>query len=202
MINDKENILAGLANRPQVKLELGCGSNKRDPEAIGIDMLDHACVDLVGDVFEALRQFPDDSVDTVYSSHFIEHIENVSGLLDELARVVKTDGSVVIVAPHFSNPHFYSDYTHRTFFGLYSFSYFTVNPYFSRKVPHYNLAPSFETVSVDLVFKSFPPHYVRHGIKKAIGALFNLNNYMKELYEENFCYLFPCYEIRYRLRRS
>ena len=31
--------------------------------------------------------------------------------------------------------------------------------------------------------------------------MFNLNRYTRELYEENFCYLFPCYEIRFEMRR-
>jgi hypothetical protein len=29
--------------------------------------------------------------------------------------------------------------------------------------------------------------------------VFNLNTYMKEFYEENFCYWIPCYEIQYEL---
>ncbi|MEZ4677697.1 MAG: hypothetical protein R2932_26125 [Caldilineaceae bacterium] len=36
-------------------------------------------------------------------------------------------------------------------------------------------------------------------MKRFLGLLFNLNTYMRELYEENFCYLIPCYELRYEL---
>ncbi len=52
---------------------------------------------------------------------------------------------------------------------------------------------------VALIFKSSPPFYLRWGIKKVFQALFSLNRYMMELYEETFCYLIPCYEIRYDL---
>ena len=54
---------------------------------------------------------------------------------------------------------------------------------------------------VDLEFKSARPFYGRYAFKYVIGKVFNSCNYMKELYEENFCYLFPCYEVRYILRR-
>jgi hypothetical protein len=30
----------------------------------------------------------------------------------------------MVIVPHFVIPYYYSDYTHKTFFGLYSFDYF------------------------------------------------------------------------------
>ena len=200
---DKRQILRSLStgDTSGLVLELGCGSSKRVPEAIGVDAQDYDCVDIVGDVFAVLRQVPSMSVNAVYSFHFFEHIPDLAGLLDEVARVLKNGGKLEIVVPHFSNPYFYSDYTHRTFFGLYSMSYFASDSLFSRKVPTYGKVISYELVDVDLLFKSPKPFYFRYGFKKFIGALFNLNGYMKELYEENFCYLFPCYEIRYSLKK-
>jgi hypothetical protein len=53
----------------------------------------------------------------------------------------------------------------------------------------------------DLIFKSSPPFYARYASKKILQAVFNLNRYTRELYEENFCYLFPCYEILFEMRR-
>ena len=198
---DKSDALGRLQPDTPTAIELGCGPNKRHAGAIGIDALDYPGVDIVGDVYEVLAQFPSASVDRVYSYHFIEHVESVSRLLEELARVVKVGGKIELVAPHFSNPHFYSDPTHRNFFGLYTFSYYAGGSPLRRKVPTYRQAPGFRLEQVDLGFKSFPPFYLRHAVKKLVGALFNSCGYMKELYEENFCYLFPCYEVRYRLRR-
>jgi len=200
-IRDKNNVLIRLQPDAPVAIELGCGPNKRHADAIGIDALDYPCVDVVGDVYEVLAQLPTGSVDRVYSYHFIEHVESVSRLLEELARVVKVGGEIEFIAPHFSNPHFYSDPTHRNFFGLYTFSYFSNGSPLRRKVPTYQEKLRFRLEQVDLRFKSFPPFYVRHAFKKLIGSVFNSCGYMKELYEENFCYLFPCYEVCYRLRR-
>ena len=200
-IKDKGNMIGRLKPDAPVVIELGCGTNKRHADAIGIDALDYPCVDIVGDIYEVLAQFPSGCVDKVYSYHFIEHVESVSRLLEELARVVKIGGEIELVAPHHSNPHFYSDPTHRNYFGLYTFSYYSTGSPLRRKVPTYQEKLWFRLEQVDLTFKSFPPFYVRHALKKLIGSIFNSCDYMKELYEENLCYLFPCYEVCYKLRR-
>jgi ubiquinone/menaquinone biosynthesis C-methylase UbiE len=199
---DKKNILPGVGNASHIELELGCGNRKRNRQAIGVDMLDYPDVDIVGDIYEVLASFPAQSVDAVYSYHFVEHVPDVPRLLFELARIVKPKGHVEFVAPHFSNPYFYSDPTHRSFFGLYTFCYFANKSPFARAVPTYGYKAEFRIAKVDLVFKSTRPFIVRYGIKRLIGSLFNSCIYMRELYEENFCYLFPCYEVHYVLRRE
>lgn len=199
---DKKNILQRAAGITNIELELGCGNRKRNQQAFGIDMLDYPDVDIVGDVYDVLASFPTQSVDAVYSYHFVEHVPDVQKLLSELARIVKPNGYVEFVAPHFSNPYFYSDPTHRSFFGLYTFCYYANKSPFARHVPTYGYRALFNITKVDLIFKSTRPFIVRYGVKRVIGSLFNSCNYLKELYEENFCYLFPCYEVRYILRRQ
>lgn len=198
---DKKQILKTIGKCDNITLELGCGNSKKVAGAIGVDAQDHECVDIVGDVFDVLRQFPEQTIDAVYSFHFFEHVTDLGGLLDEIARVLKVGGRLEIVVPHFSNPYFYSDYTHKTFFGLYTLCYFASGSLFRRKVPTYGRTIRYELVEVDLEFKSTRPFYVRHGIKRFLGAFFNTNNYMKEFYEENCCYVFPCYEIRYLMNK-
>jgi SAM-dependent methyltransferase len=198
---DKKNILPNVESIPQLELELGCGNRKRSRQAIGVDMLDYPDVDIVGDVYEALALFPAQSVHAVYSYHFVEHVPDVPRLLFELARIVKPGGYVEFVAPHFSNSYFYSDPTHRSFFGLYTFCYFADQSIFARQVPTYGYKADFKLAEVDLVFKSTRPFFIRHGIRKVLGFFFNSSNFMKEMYEENFCYLLSCYEVKYKLRR-
>lgn len=199
---DKHDFLGNISKFQEISIELGCGNRKRNKGAIGIDVLDYPAVDIVGDVYEVLGAFPDMSVDRVQSHHFIEHVADVPGLLAELSRIVKPNGIVEFIAPHFSNPYFYSDPTHRSFFGLYTFCYYSSGSSFNRHVPTYGYKPEFQIEKVDLRFKSTPPFLGRHGIKRLIGFIFNSCTYMKELYEENFCYVFPCYEVRYVLRRN
>lgn len=198
---DRESVAALIAGRPTVELELGCGAAKRQASSIGVDALALPGVDLVGDVFDVLAAFPEASVDAVRSWHFFEHVEALPRLVDELARVLKDGGELYIVTPHFSNPYFYSDYTHRRTFGLYTFAYLADCRLFARTVPRYGVKPQFEVVDVALGFKSPRPFYVRYAIKRAIGAVVNVARWTQEFWEENLCWLAPCYEVAYRLNR-
>ena len=200
-IKDKKNILKNINNSGEISLELGCGNRKRHEDAVGIDMLDYESVDIQGDVYEVLKKIPDNRILAVYSYHFFEHANNVGAIVKEVARVLIDGGLFVVVVPHFSNPYFYSDYTHLNHFGLYSFSYFSQDDIFSRTVPHYQKTIDFKLQNVGLVFKSPRPFYFRWGFKKIVQVFFNLNTYLKELYEEFFCYLIPCYEIKYVMKK-
>jgi hypothetical protein len=138
----------------------------------------------------------------VYAYHCLEHIRELPSLITLLARIMKPQAQLRVVVPHFSNPYFYSDPTHVTPFGLYTFSYLAKDSLMTRKVPNYHDAYLFDLCSVKLVFKSPRPYYFRWGIKRMFQALFNLNHYFMEFYEENLCYLMPCYEIVYELKRN
>jgi len=194
---DKTNLLQNLGSRELVALDIGCGPLKKDPSWIGIDALDHAGVDLVGDVYEILAAFPENSVDTIHASHFFEHIPDLKALLAATGRVLKPGGKMTVITPHFCNPYFYSDPTHRSFFGLYTFSYLADERLFKRKVPHYGGKRDFDLTEVYLRFKS--PFRIRGMLYKAYGAFVNLSYYLKEMYEENFSWIFYCYEIEYTL---
>lgn len=201
-IIDKKNVLINLDTSRKVKLELGCGGQKKHDDAIGIDAIDYPCVDIVGDIFDVLQKIPDKTIHEVSSYHFFEHVDNLSKLVNEIERVLVEKGKLLVVVPHFSNPYYYSDYTHKSTFGLYSFSYFASDSIFTLKVPTYEKSPMFSLTNVTLVFKSPKPFYFRWLWKKMFQYLFNLNNYMKELYEENFCYFIPCYEIKYEMMKT
>jgi SAM-dependent methyltransferase len=200
-IIDKHGVLPRLSEIDPLVVELGCGNRKRLAGSIGIDRIDYDSVDIVGDVCEVLQQMPEEVVDAAYSHHFFEHVRDLEGLLKQIARVLRMGGHLEIVVPHFANPHYYSDPTHVTHFGLYTLSYFARDPLLKRKVPSYEIAKMFELCAVDYSFKSSPPNYGRHAIKKVLGKCFNCCRYLKEFYEENLCFIFPCYEIRYILKR-
>ncbi len=201
-IIDKQYILKRLTHMPEVVLELGCGNRKRLTNSIGIDVLDYESVDIVGDIFDVLAKISDSVVDAVHSYHFFEHVSSLDVLMMELARVMKSGGRLEVVVPHFSNPYFYSDYTHKQPFGLYSFSYLAHDPIFRRTVPRYQQSTGFELQDVRLVFKSSRAFPLRYGIKLVLGKVFNLTHAMKEWYEEQFCWLFPCYELHFILEKK
>ena len=189
-----------LSIRP-LRLELGCGRAKRHPGAVGVDLLDDPAVDVVGDALEVLRSLPDGSVSEIYSEHFMEHLDDPLTLLREGARVLESGGCFRAVVPHFSSPVFYSDPTHRAYFGLYTFSYWVRSNLFRRGVPDYGGLPM-ALQSARHNFKSSRPFYVRHAIKKVLSSWVNLSGWTQEFYEENLCWILPCYEVDFVLRRD
>ena len=167
-----------------------------------MDLLAFDGVDIVGDVYTALAAMPPSSISRVSTSHFLEHVSDLPRLFEELGRVMVPGAPLMIVVPHFSNPFYYSDPTHRTPFGLYTLAYLCDQSLFRRSVPRYGFKVPFTIDAVQLRFKSYPPRYIRHGLKLLVGVLVNSCMFAMELYEENFCWLVPCYEVKYDLRHT
>lgn len=177
----------------RIAVELGCGPSKQ-PGHIGIDRLDLPAVDIVADINDGFPYFPDRSVDEIHSRSVLEHVENLEFLMRETCRVLKKGGRHYCFVPHFSNPYYYSDYTHSRFFGLYTFYYFAGPEHQLRhSVPSFYTDVRIRIVSVRLIFQS-----IFRGvnfIKKLIEKMVNSSSWMQEFYEENLCTLIPCYGV-------
>jgi SAM-dependent methyltransferase len=157
-------------------------------------------VDVSGDIFEFLESLPGGCVDNVHSSHFLEHVPDLTRLMYELARVCKPGARVVSVVPHFSNPYFYSDPTHTRFFGLYTMSYFARDRLFRRAVPTYGQMPAFDLEDLRLSFRS--PFRLRYALRLPIQWAVNATRWGQEFYEEFLTPFFYCYELTYTLVRN
>lgn len=177
----------------KIIIDVGCGPNKRH-NSLGIDQIDLENVDIVCNLENGLSFFPDNSVDEIYSNHFLEHINNFELILSEFHRILKPQGIAYIRVPHFSNPHFYSDYTHKRFFGYYTFYYFSKNQSkIKRKVPSF-----YNNTNFDILEQKFHFNYFIFNIKilkNVLNTIFNSSIFMQELYERSLCYIFPCKEI-------
>lgn len=203
MIIDKYGkIDSCLATGLPLRLELGVGNHKVNQGAIGIDRLDTPASDVIGDVIDVLSSLPSNSVSEVYSSHFIEHVDSIPVLLQTLRNCCAPSASITFVAPHFSNPFFWSDPTHKATYGLYSFAYYADTDIFRRSIPSYCRIDGFVLDNVRLGFRSYRPNYARQILKKGIERVANISRWSQELYEECFCWIIPCYEISYMLRVS
>ncbi len=196
---DRNNILKTLQDRGKVILELGCGPHKRYKDSIAVDMVDMPHVDIVADLNKGLSFLPDGSVDEIYSYHFLEHLTDLGLFMREIYRVLKVGGKKIGSVPHFSNPYFYSDYTHRTHFGLYTLSYFSKGEYFSRKVPAFYNDVDFKINKIKLTFYS--PFKMRRRLKKPFQYIVNSSRFFQEFYEENLCHIVPASEIRFEIEK-
>lgn len=189
------------AERPAKELrvvELGCGPRKKSG-ALGVDLLPLAGVDIQADLNEGLRFLPDASVDVVRCPSILEHIREFSPLMAEIRRVLKPSGYCDVFVPHFSNPYYSSDPTHIRPFGLYTFFYFVEEKHqWRRKVPCFYGNTRILIEELEMVFTS--PFRERRWFRRLFGALVNSSQFMKEFYEENLCYLVPCYGLRIKFR--
>jgi SAM-dependent methyltransferase len=111
------------SNNSRSILDVGCGQNKF-PGAIGIDAnpRSHADVIMILGVFP--YPFADDQFDEIICRHVIEHVPDVMAFVVELHRITKPGGRLKIVTPHYSNPDWATDPTHKNHFNSYSFTCF------------------------------------------------------------------------------
>jgi SAM-dependent methyltransferase len=121
-----------IEEQPVLKLDLGCGKNKQ-AGFHGVDSLSFNGVDTVlnlvrrGGVDDAGANYQltkdgyafwpwkDDSVEEVFSSHFVEHLTGTERIhfFNELGRVMKKGGKASIITPDWSHACAYGDPTHQ-----------------------------------------------------------------------------------------
>lgn len=99
--------------KPLVKLDLGCGNNKREGFT-GVDSIKFDAVDIVADLTQPWP-WADNSVDEVHCSHFIEHLEGQQRIFfaNELYRVLKPGCFATVIFPDWANDRAYGDMTHK-----------------------------------------------------------------------------------------
>jgi SAM-dependent methyltransferase len=151
--------LAVASSTDKVKLDLACGQRPKEGFK-GVDLYapDTEHVDLL----KFPWPWPDSSVDELYCSHFLEHIDarrfedrdlaqpgaidllaRFSGrdllccFMDEAWRVLKHDGVFNIVVPNARNNRAFQDPTHRRFFVAESFLYFNQEWRKANQLEHY-----------------------------------------------------------------
>lgn len=131
-----------------IKYDLGCGDRKQEG-FIGVDIEKTKSVDISQNLLEFPWKFAkDNSVDELYTSHFIEHIpmcywnkgnnytlvqkdqnsvELFEKFISECNRILKVGGKVSIIAPYYSSMRAWQDPTHRRAITDATFLYFDRN---------------------------------------------------------------------------
>ncbi len=101
-------------------LDVGCGLRKT-PGAIGMDVNPRTGADVIHDLDDVPYPFADDAFDEVVGIHVIEHVHDPMAVMAELHRVTRPGGIVRLVVPHWTNPDWATDLTHRNCLNSYSF---------------------------------------------------------------------------------
>ena len=108
-----------------IKLDIGCGGNKQNG-FIGLDVRKLDGVDIVHNLEKFPYPIPENSCSTILGSHIIEHIKPwyTIPLFDELWRMMKEGGQLVLSTPYAGSPGFWQDPTHCNGFNEATFQYF------------------------------------------------------------------------------
>lgn len=99
-----------------IKLDIGCGKSKQ-AGFVGVDSIAFDVVDHVLDVRQTPWPWADESVDEIYTSHFVEHLEREEWVpfFNECYRVLKKGAKLRMIVPHWSHDCAWGDPTHKSF---------------------------------------------------------------------------------------
>lgn len=104
-------------------VDIGCGGAKQIRDAIGVDAHPHDGVDIVCNLENGLP-FADGEIDYVFAVHFLEHVSDLIGLMNEIHRVLKPGGVLHAMVPNVSHANAIADPTHVRYFNRQTFKYF------------------------------------------------------------------------------
>jgi SAM-dependent methyltransferase len=104
-------------------LDVGCGTNKMDG-AVGLDHNPRTDADVIHDLGDLPYPFGDDEFDLVVANHVVEHVPDVMAFVTELHRLTRNGGTIRLLTPHYTNPDWPNDPTHRNHINSYTFNTF------------------------------------------------------------------------------
>lgn len=180
-------------------LDVGCG-RKKIPAAIGIDQYAHPVVDVVHNLENFPWPFRDGEFDHIVFNHSISHLPDTSRVLTECYRLLRDQGCIEIVVPHYSSDNFNTDPTHKVHLGARSMNYFVDNVDFGYRYIDQHIHFVLERATI-----SFRENATSWRTNRKInpfcwiGVEWLACRYPR-LYERFFCGILPLSEVYYRLR--
>lgn len=93
--------------------KLNIGSGERPMEGyVNVDWQDASSVDVVHDLNQLPYPFEDNSIDEIYISHVLEHLDRPFFVMKEFHRILKNGGVLHIKVPHFSRGFTHAEHAH------------------------------------------------------------------------------------------
>jgi hypothetical protein len=168
-------------------LDVGCGTRKQDPDAVGIDRSLNSAADIVWDLDEYPWPLESDRFSRVFMSHIIEHFADAMKAMAEVHRICKNSADIFIVTPHFSSHNSFQDPTHRRHLAVGSFEYFTGKDFASFA----GSSVAFDIVETRLTFGG-------NFLLDNAGRLISKSS--MRWYERHAAWIFPAWDIHCHLK--
>ena len=172
-------------------LDVGCGANKTKG-AIGLDYNPHTAADVIHDLGVVPYPFPDNEFDLVVSNHVVEHVPDVMAFIGELYRITRSGGRIRLLTPHYTNPDWANDPTHRNLINSYTFNTFMPG----RQVFDFY---------TDIKLRPIRTYVSLAGLWRALGIQFLVNldqqmpsmRFLRKFWEQYLSYIFRGKELRF-----
>ena len=155
---------------------------------INMDKIKNPWVDIVHNFEVVPLPFDDNTFDEIYTCMVLEHIINLTDVIDEFVRISKNWAQIKITVPYFSSTNLWGDPTHVRGFNSNTFSAFHSNSLKS----HGNI----KLTKFKIHFLS-NPQFMKSVPLNVIPDFFI--NLFPKIYERVFPYIFPSSEIHFLL---
>jgi len=174
-------------------LDLGCGNRKKEG-SIGVDINPGTNADIIHDLNSFPYPFDESAFIEIYADNVIEHLDNVVKVMEELHRISKPEGIIIIKVPYFRSRYAYIDPTHKHYFTAESFTYFDPS-----HIHHtlYNYSKClFKTIKI-----VFEEDFPIKGVSGIVSAPFlRFCNKYPNFYEHYVSHLFPLDQLSFYLK--
>jgi SAM-dependent methyltransferase len=167
------------------KLNIGCGTDIRQGW-VNLDSVALAGVDVCHDITNVPLPFPDETFEVILCKDVLEHVEYIP-VLKDLYRILQPGGRIHIQVPHFTSKDACGDPTHRNFFTVQTFKYFT-----RQHMRHYYFDFAFSRIErIWLSFDKRPGYFWNYLLEPMVNMHIRLLNF----YEGSPLRLFPAMNI-------
>jgi len=164
-------------------LDVGCGKNKY-PGSIGLDYNPRTGADVIHDLTDIPYPFADNEFDMVVARHVVEHLPDVVVFVEEIFRITKPGGTIEFVTPHYTNPDWNCDPTHKNHFSSYSFNTFHAEKRHFEFYSNIDLRPRRRYVTVLNLWKTFGLEFLIN-----IDHRFPRLRFFRKFWETYLCYM-------------
>ena len=105
------------------KLNIGCGKIILDGY-INLDSVKLPGVDVVHNLEKYPWPFKDNTFDEVLCDNILEHLDDIIKPVEELWRITKLGGKIIVRVPIYPSPWAFTDPTHKSAYTFITFNYF------------------------------------------------------------------------------
>ena len=177
-----------------MKLNLGCGIDVREGW-VNLDISERKGVEVAHDLNKLPLPFENEKFDIVLCKDVLEHV-NYHPLINDIHRILKLGGSLIIRVPHFTSKSNYGDPTHIKQFAVNTFYYFTEE----KKYGYKRDVKVFSKIKIRIRFEQFEILLFRV-INKTLEKWVNKTPRRQNFYDRSFLRIFPALSIEVILKK-